>query len=240
MFSLVLPIDLVVASYVKENYLFVSFNIHYPYISCYRKRSPTCQFSVQWMIVKRRASFTLQEQSITLLKLLDQFNVRFYPFFVMLIKVSMKNYRFHSASRCSINSSTVLKGPETFSPRNASSVARFSRFIAAGLGSPQSSASSSIRRPSTAALIITRRYAWAESKPSCFALTVNFLRTDGSIGTCRVDVSLISKGYQRDINMSNRKLSKLISLYENSFDVSSMLIRKMVGDEGLEPPTLSV
>jgi hypothetical protein len=98
----------------------------------------------------------------------------------------------------------------------ASAVHLSIRAAAAGEGSPHSSASNSIRRPSTTALIITRRYACAESKPSCFALAVNFLRVAGSNGMWIVDVSVIILiGYQRGIIMSMDQNGKMARRRKN-------------------------
>ena len=138
----------------------------------------------------------------------------------------------------------------------ASAVHLFSLAAASGEGCPQSSTSKSIRRSSTAALIMTRRYAWAESKPSCLAFAVNCLRIAGSRGIWIVDESLIIViGYQRYIIMSiqiyaqcrqrglephttegrvgaNRKDARYL--------LRTSLVLIMVGDEGFEPPTSSV
>lgn len=98
----------------------------------------------------------------------------------------------------------------------ASAVHLFKRVAAAGEGSPHSSTSKSILRPSTTALIITRRYACAESKPSCFALAVNFLRVAGSKGMWIVDVSaIILTGYQKGIIVSIAQSGTVARLREN-------------------------
>ncbi len=94
--------------------------------------------------------------------------------------------------------------------RSASLVHLFRRAAASGEGLPHLSTSRSMLRPSTVALIITRKYAWAESKPSCFALAVNFLRIAGSRGIWIVDVSLMDVGYQRDIIMSRVEVQNVM------------------------------
>jgi hypothetical protein len=135
----------------------------------------------------------------------------------------------------------------------ASAVHLFSRAAASGEGCPQSSTSKSICRSSTAALIMTRRYAWAESKPSCFAFAVNLLRTAGSRGIWIVDVSLIiTIGYQRYIIVSIRRCLQCqqrglepheteLRLDENKkgarYLIWGPLVLVLVGLEGLEPPT---
>ena len=60
-------------------------------------------------------------------------------------------------------------------------------------------------------------------------------RTFGSNGTCMVDESLIHKGYQKVIIMSITDI-KLIT----DFVPEANKFSKMVGDEGLEPPTPAV
>lgn len=108
---------------------------------------------------------------------------------------------------------------------SASAVHLFKRAAASGEGCPHSSISRSMRRPSTAAFIITRRYACAESKPSSLALVVNFLRIVGSNGTCMVDVSLIHEGYQIVIIMSTVEYKNLqaVGLEPKSIEVGVSL-----------------
>lgn len=109
----------------------------------------------------------------------------------------------------------------------ASTVHLFKRLTASAEGSPQSSTLRSIRRPSTVALIITRRYACAESKPSCFALVVNSFRIAGSNGTWIVDVSLITIGYQIGIIMSI--LKKMLECKSLSPKINSLIFSVYTG-----------
>ena len=108
------------------------------------------------------------------------------------------------------------------------------RATASDDGSPQSSRSRLMRLPSTAALMMTRKYACAESKPRSLALTVSCLRTAASSGTWMVEVSLIVFiGYQNDIIMS------MIGFPSRDFRRPEMdtymYVKRLVTPAGFEP-----
>ena len=195
-----LSINLIVTSNIKENYNTIEFNIYNSYISGNRKSSLSRQLTMQSMIVKKVQS-AFYEQLKTVLELINKLPVRTNMLFEMFLKCPIAFDLLHGY-KSFMKSLAVGNGPDRSVPFIASLAARFSRSAAASLGSPHSSISKSIRRSSTTALIMTRRYACAESKPSCLALAVNCLRTFGSSGTWIVDESLIYKGYQSDITMS--------------------------------------
>ena len=111
MFSLVLPINMTVATYVKEDNIVLELYIDYTDISGHRKSSFAIQLSSQGVIVKRITKFTLYKQVKSLLKYFNQLLVRSNS----LLKVFFKRFitldLFH-IYRSFMKSSTVLKGPD--------------------------------------------------------------------------------------------------------------------------------
>jgi hypothetical protein len=187
----------------QDNGIF-KFYVDNPYISCYRKSTLARKFASKRMVMQRITKFSSHEQQQPFLKLICKPTVRADSFLEMFFECSVTLNRLHRY-RSFMKSSTVLKGPVRLTPFLASSAALLIRAAAVSLGSPHSSTSRSIRRPSTEALIITLRYACAESKPSCLALAVNFLRMVGSRGMWMVDVSLIDYRIPKRYNYVNAK-----------------------------------
>lgn len=202
-------IHLIMTTDVKKNDTIFKLNIDNSYIPRDRESSLTGKLASQRMVEQRSAQLTRYKQGEPFFELCNQFCIRTDPLFEVFFKRPVAFDLLHGY-RSFMKSSTVSNGPDRLMPFFASSAALFKRAAAISLGSPHSSISRSILRPSTAALIITLRYACAESKPSCLARAVNFLRTDGSKGIWIVDVLLMNVGYQRDIIMSTVNIDQPI------------------------------